>query len=336
MNLFGAGRHAGPAPVSVEGHLPAFDRATSWLNTTPLTPADLSGHVVLVDFWTFTCINWIRTAPYLRAWDAKYREHGLTVIGVHTPEFPFETDLDSIRAAAKERRIAYPVVADNDYAIWTAFANRYWPAVYVADAKGAIRFHHFGEGRYEETERVIQQLVDAPPGIEDDPVVVEVDGVEASADWAALQSPETYLGYERAERFASPRAAAWQRQRNQTYSMPARLRLNEWALSGDWTICGKAARLNQAPGSLAFRFRARDVHLVMGPANRVEPVRFHVRIDGNPPAAARGIDVDDHGEGVAADQRLYQLVRQPGAVDEHTFEITFLEPGIETYVFTFG
>ena len=336
MNLFGAGRHAGPPPVSVEGHLPGFDRATAWLNTTPLTPADLSGHVVLVDFWTFTCINWIRTAPYLRAWDAKYREHGLTVIGVHTPEFPFETDLDSIRAAIEDRRIAYPVVADSDYAIWSAFANRYWPAVYVADAKGAIRFHHFGEGRYEETERVIQQLVDAPPGLKDDPVEVEANGVEAQADWASLESPETYLGYERAERFASPRAAAWQRQRNQTYSMPARLRLNEWALSGDWTIGGKAARLNQAPGSLAFRFRARDVHLVMGPANRVEPVRFHVRIDGNPPAAARGIDVDDHGEGVAADKRLYQLVRQPGAVDEHTFEITFLEPGIEAYVFTFG
>src|SRR5919106_883244 len=201
MNLFGAGRHAGPAPVSIEGHLPGFDRATAWLNTTPLTPADLSGRVVLVDFWTFTCINWIRTAPYLRAWDAKYREHGLTVIGVHTPEFPFETDLDSIRAAIKERRIAYPVV------------------------------------------------------------VVEVDGVEAPADWAALQSPETYLGYERAERFASPRGAAWQRQRNQTYSMPARLRLNQWALSGDWTIGGRAARLNQALGSLNFRFRARDVHL---------------------------------------------------------------------------
>jgi thiol-disulfide isomerase/thioredoxin len=282
MNLFGARRRAGPAPLSFESHLPGFDGATNWLNMTPLTAADLRGHVVLVDFWTFTCINWIRTAPYLRAWDEKYRERGLTVIGAHTPEFPFETDLDSIRAAIRERRIAYPVAVDSDYAIWTAFANRYWPAVYLADASGAIRFHHFGEGRYEETERVIQQLLDVPPGLEDDLVVVEGDGVEAPPDWAALQSPETYLGYERAERFASPRGAAWQRQRNQTYSMPARLRLNQWALSGDWTIGGKAARLNQAPGSLAFRFRARDVHLVMGPANRVEPVRFRVRIDGKP------------------------------------------------------
>ena len=204
-----SGAGARPSRSSPSGPFGASTTSwPAWLNTTPLTPADLSGHVVLVDFWTFTCINWIRTAPYLRAWDAKYRQHGLTVIGVHTPEFPFETDLDSIRAAIKERRIAYPVVADSDYAIWTAFANRYWPAVYVADANGAIRFHHFGEGRYEETERVIQQLVDAPPGIEDDPVLVEVDGVEASADWAALQSPETYLGYERAERFASPRAGS--------------------------------------------------------------------------------------------------------------------------------
>ena len=334
IHLFGAGRHAGRAPASAEGCLPGFDGATAWLNTIPLSPADLSGRVVLVDFWTFTCINWIRTAPYLRAWDAKYREHGLTVIGVHTPEFPFETDLDSIRAAIKERRIVYPVVVDSDYAIWTAFVNRYWPAVYVADAYGAIRFRHFGEGRYEETERVIQQLLDLPPGIEDDLVEVELDGVEAPADWAALQSPETYLGYERAERFASPRGAAWQG--NQTYSMPARLRLNQWALSGVWTIGGKAARLNQALGSLTFRFRARDVHLVMGPGHRSEPVQFRVRLDRNPPGVAHGIDVDERGEGTTVDRRLYHLVRQPGAVEEHSLEITFLEHGIEAYVFTFG
>jgi len=334
MSLFGARRHAGPAPLSGEGHLPGFDGATSWLNAEPLTPADLRGQVVLVDFWTLTCINWIRTAPYLRAWDEKYREHGLTVIGVHTPEFPFETDVDSIRAAIEERRIVHPVAVDSDYAIWTVFANRYWPAVYVADASGTIRFHHFGEGRYDETERVIQQLLDLPRGLENDFVEVEAAGVEAPADWAALESPETYLGYERAERFASPGGAT--PRQNQSYSMPPRLRLNQWALSGDWTIDGKAARLNEAGGRLSYRFRARDVHLVMGPANRGKPVRFRVRIDGSSAAAARGVDVDDHGEGSAADRRLYQLVRQLGAVDERTFEITFLEQGVEAYVFTFG
>ena len=334
MSLFGARRHAGPAPLSAEGHLPGFDGATAWLNSAALTPPDLRGQVVLIDFWTFTCINWIRTAPYLRAWNEKYREHGLTVIGVHTPEFPFETDIDSIRAAIKERLIAYTVAVDSDYAIWTAFANRYWPALYIADAQGTIRFHHFGEGRYEETERVIQQLLDVPRSLKDNLVVVEANGVEAPADWAALESPETYLGFERAERFASPGGASWQQ--NQTYSTPARLRLNQWALSGDWTIGGKAARLNEADGRLSYRFRARDVHLVMGPAERGEPFRFRVRIDGDPPSAARGVDLDDRGEGTAANRRLYQLVRQPGAVDEHTFEITFLEPGAEAYVFTFG
>jgi thiol-disulfide isomerase/thioredoxin len=334
MSLFGPRRHAGPAPLSAEGHLPGFDGATGWLNSAPLTTADLHGQLVLIDFWTFTCINWIRTAPYLRAWDERYREHGLTVIGVHTPEFRFETDVDSIMAAIEERRISYPVAVDSDYAIWTAFANRFWPALYIADTKGTIRFHQFGEGRYDESERVIQQLLDVPRSLEDDLVVVEANGVEAPADWAALESPETYLGYERAERFASPDGAAWQQ--SQTYSTPTRLRLNHWALSGDWTIGGKAARLNEAGGRLTYRFRARDVHLVMGPAERGEPVRFRVRIDGNPPGAARGIDLDDHGDGTAADRRLYQLVRQPGAVDEHTFEITFSEPGVEAYAFTFG
>ena len=321
-------------PLSAHGHLPGFDGATGWLNSAPLMVADLRGHVVLIDFWTFTCINWIRTAPYLRAWDEKYRDHGLTVIGVHTPEFPFETDIDSIRAAIEDRRIAYPVAVDSDYTIWSAFANRYWPALYIADAKGTIRFHHFGEGRYEESEQVIRQLLDVPRGLKDDPVEVEANGVEAQADWASLESPETYLGHERAERFASPGGAAWEQ--NQTYSSPARLRLNQWALSGDWTIGGKAARLNKADGRLAYRFRARDVHLVMGSAERGEPVRFRVRIDGSPPAAARGVDVDDHGEGTAAYRRLYQLVRQPGAVAERTFEITFFQPGVEAYVLTFG
>jgi thiol-disulfide isomerase/thioredoxin len=320
--------------LSHEGRMPPLDGATAWLNSDPLTPADLEGRVVLFDFWTFTCINWIRTAPFRRAWDERYREHGLTIVGVHTPEFPFEKDVDSIRAAVEERRITYPVAVDSDYAIWNAFANRYWPALYVADAKGAIRFHHFGEGRYEESERVIQELLDLPSGLGNDLVVVETQGVEAQADWDALESPETYLGAERAERFASPGGGAWEEARS--YTTPSSLRLNHWALAGDWTIGTKAARLNEAGGRLTFRFRARDVNLVMGPAEGAPPVRFHVRIDGDPPGAARGVDVDERGDGIAADRRFFQLVRQPERVDEHTFEITFLETGVEAYVFTFG
>jgi thiol-disulfide isomerase/thioredoxin len=317
-----------------QGNMPSLAGATEWLNSEPLTETDLRGHVVAIDFWTFTCINWIRTAPYRRAWDERYRDQGLIVIGVHTPEFPFERDVESIRAAIEERRIAYPVAVDSDYAIWGAFANRYWPALYVADAKGAIRFHHFGEGRYDESERAIQDLLDVPRGLENDLGVVEADGVEAPADWDTLQSPETYLGSERGERFASPGGTAWEQRRS--YSTPDPLRLDNWALSGEWTVGRRAALLNEAGGRLAYRFRARDLNLVMGPAERGEPVRFQVRLDGDPPGAARGVDVDERGEGTAVDRRLYQLVRQTGDVGEHTFEITFLEPGVEAYVFTFG
>jgi thiol-disulfide isomerase/thioredoxin len=318
--------------LSSEGNVPSLAGATEWLNSEPLGPAELRGHVVLFDFWTFTCINWIRTAPYRRAWYEKYRDNGLIVIGVHTPEFPFERDVDSIRVHIDERRIAYPVAVDSDYAVWNAFANRYWPALYVADAEGAIRFHHFGEGAYEETERAIQALLDVPR--ENSLVAVDAEGIEAPADWDSLQSPETYLGAERGERFASPGAGAWEER--QSYSTPDPLRLNTWALSGEWTIGEKAARLDEAGGQLAYRFRARDVNLVMGPAQGGQPVPFRVRIDGGPPGAARGVDVAEHGEGTAVDRRLYQLVRQPGDVDEHIFEITFLDPGVETYVFTFG
>jgi hypothetical protein len=316
---------------SYAGNVPSLGGATEWLNSEPLTAEDLRGHVVGFDFWTFTCINWIRTAPYRRAWYEKYRAQGLIVIGVHTPEFPFEKDVDSIRAAIEERRIVYPVAVDSDYAIWSAFANNYWPALYIADAEGAIRFHHYGEEGYEESERVIQEFLDVP---KTDPVVVETEGVEAPADWATLQSPETYLGAERGERFASPGGAAWEERRS--YSTPSPLPLNSWALAGEWTLGRKAARLNEAGGSLAYRFRARDVNLVMGPTHRGQPVRFQVRIDERPPSAAGGVDVDERGEDTAVDRRLYQLVRQPGDVGEHTFEITFLEPGVEAYVFTFG
>ncbi len=320
--------------LSHEGNMPSLASATEWLNSKRVTAADLRGHVVVVDFWTFTCVNWIRTAPYRRAWDDRYREHGLTVIGVHTPEFPFETDLDSIRAAVEERRITYPVAIDNDYAIWSAFANRYWPALYVADAEGAIRFHHFGEGRYEESERAIQALLDVASLADEDVVRVEAEGVEAAADWATLRSPETYLGYERAERFASPGRPALDEPH--MYAAPSPLGLNRWALSGDWTIGRKASRTNGAEGRLSFRFRARDLNLVMGPTQGGEPARFEVRLDGDAPGEGRGVDVDDRGAGTAADRRLYQLVRQPADVDERLFEITFVESGAEVYVFTFG
>ena len=315
-----------------EGHVPSLDGATEWLNSEPLTAEGLRGHVVAFDFWTFTCINWIRTAPYRRAWYEKYRDHGFILIGVHTPELPFEQDVDSIRTHIEERGIAYPVAVDSDYGIWRAFANNYWPALYVADAEGAIRFHRYGEEGYEESERVIQELLGVPK--ESGLVALEPKGAEAPADWSTLKSPETYLGAERGERFASPGGAAWDERRS--YSTPDPLRLNAWALSGEWTIGGKAAQLNEAGGSLAYRFRARDVNLVMGPAERGQPVRFRVRIDGGEPGGAHGVDVDEHGEGTAHDRRMFQLVREPGDVDEHTFEITFLEPGVEVYIFTFG
>jgi thiol-disulfide isomerase/thioredoxin len=314
-----------------EGHVPSLDGATEWLNSEPLTAEGLRGHVVAFDFWTFTCINWIRTAPYRRAWYEKYRDQGFVMIGVHTPELPFEQDVDSIRIHIEERGIAYPVAVDSDYAIWSAFSNNYWPALYVADAEGAIRFHHYGEEGYEESEKVIQELLDVP---RTDPVVVEIEGDEVPAAWETLQSPETYLGAERGERFASPGGAAWEERRS--YSTPSPLLLNQWALSGEWTLGRKAVHLNEAGGSLSYRFSARDVNLVMGPAHRGQPVRFQVRVDGNPPGAAHGVDVDERGEGTAEDRRMYQLVRQTGAVGEHTFEITFLEPEVEAYIFTFG
>jgi thiol-disulfide isomerase/thioredoxin len=320
--------------LSQRGNIPSLDGATEWLNSEPLTAADLEGRVVLFDFWTFTCINWIRTAPYRRAWDERYREHGLTIVGVHTPEFPFERDLDGIRAAIEARQIEYPVAVDSEYAVWDAFANRYWPALYFVDRAGTIRYQHFGEGRYEDSERMIQELLDLPDGERADPVVLEPEGPEAPADWDSLASPETYLNAERGERFASPGGGAWDERRS--YTAPSSLGLNLWALVGEWTIGSKAATLHDADGRLAYRFRARDVNLVMGPAEGAPPVRFRVGIDGSPPGAAGGVDVDEGGEGVAADRHLYQLVRQPERVDEHTFEITFLGPGIEVYAFTFG
>jgi thiol-disulfide isomerase/thioredoxin len=322
--------------LPVEGHLPGFDGATGWLNSPPLTTDDLRGKVVLVDFWTYTCINWLRTLGYVRAWAEKYADHGLVVVGVHTPEFPFERDVDNVRAAAKDMRVEYPIALDSEYGVWEAFSNRYWPAVYIADADGRIRHHHFGEGGYEECERVVQQLLrDAGrDAVRDDLVSVADDGFEAQADWANLESPETYLGYGQAQHFASPGGA--ERDEPSAYAAPDQLRLNQWALSGDWTIGRGACVLDGADGRIAFRFHARDVNLVMGPPARGTSVPFVVLVDGEPPGAAHGLDVDERGHGTLSEQRLHQLIRERGSIADRTFEITFLAPGAEAYCFTFG
>jgi thiol-disulfide isomerase/thioredoxin len=322
--------------LPVEGHLPGFDGATGWLNSPPLTTEDLRGKVVLVDFWTYTCINWLRTLGYVRAWSEKYAGQGLVVVGVHTPEFPFERDVDNVRQAANDLRVEYPIALDSDYAVWRAFSNNYWPAVYIADTQGRIRHHQFGEGAYAECERVIQQLLGEAGrgGVAEDLVSVADDGFEAQADWANLESPETYLGYEQAQNFASPGGA--DRDEPRTYVAPDPLRLNRWALSGDWTVERGASVLNQADGQIAFRFHARDVNLVMGPPERGTSVPFRVLVDGEPPGEAHGLDVDERGDGTLSQQRLYQLIREPRSITDRTFEIAFLAPGAEAYCFTFG
>jgi thiol-disulfide isomerase/thioredoxin len=315
--------------------LPSFTGATGWLNSPPLSPESLRGKVVLVDFWTYTCINWLRTLGYIRAWADRYADDGLVVIGVHTPEFPFEHDEENVRWAVVDMDVRYPVALDPDYAVWDAFANRYWPAIYIADAQGLIRHQQFGEGAYEECERVIQQLLreSGRDGISDELVDVTPEGFEVQADWVNLESPETYLGYEQGRNFASPGGVGFDEPR--TYTVPDPLPLNGWALSGDWTIARGASMLNGSEGRLAFRFGARDVHLVMGPAMRGASVPFRVLLDGEPPGPAHGLDVDGQGYGTLSKQRLYQLIRQARA-GERTVEITFLEPGAEAYCFTFG
>jgi thiol-disulfide isomerase/thioredoxin len=310
-------------------HMPSLSGATGWLNSEPLGTAELRGRIVLVNFWTFTCINWLRQEPYVRAWSQAYRNDGLVVIGVHTPEFSFEHEIDRVRQATKERAIDYPVVLDNDYEIWSAFDNRYWPALYFVDADGVIRDHHFGEGRYEQSERVLQQLL----GVERELVPVAGLGVEAEADWDHLRTPETYLGYARGEHFASPNGTAFDERR--AYAIPEELRFNQWALAGEWTVGREKAVLDEAGGSIAYRFHARDAHLVLSPGTQ-EPITFRLLLDGEAPGPSHGVDVDEHGNGLLRDGRLYQLVREHDAVRERTLEITFLEPGVEAYVFTFG
>jgi thiol-disulfide isomerase/thioredoxin len=321
--------------LRTEGRMPAFDGATGWLNTEPLTPDALRGRVVLVQFWTYTCINWLRTLPYVRAWADAYADHGLVVVGVHTPEFSFERDVENVRDAVEAMRIPYPVALDTEYAVWEAFANRYWPALYFVDGIRRIRHHVFGEGDYDRSEQVIRQLLDeAGFGTANQPLVsVTAEGVEAPADWDDVATGETYLGQGRSGDFASPEQPGPGSRR---YSIPTRLRRNHWALSGSWSVSVEAVVLDRSGGRIAFSFHARDLHLVMGPAARGASARFRVRLDGQPPGEAHGVDVDDEGNGVATDQRLYQLIRQPLPIADHRFEIEFDDPGVLATVFTFG
>ena len=323
-------------PLRVEGRMPALDGATGWLNSQPLTPDGLRGRVVLVQFWTYTCVNWLRTLPYVRAWAEAYRDRGLVVIGVHTPEFPFEHEAANVRRAVHDLQVGYPVAMDSDYEVWRAFGNHYWPALYFADTQGRIRHHHFGEGEYQQSGMVIQQLLVEADLTDHDHELVSVDaqGAEAPADWATLRSPENYTGYARAGNFASPGGIRPGQPHH--YTAPAQLRLNHWALTGDWTVEDQAARLGTAGGQITCRFQARDLNLVMGPAAPKTPVSFQVLLDGQPPGPDHGTDADEHGSGTLTEQRLYQLVRQHGPVTERTFEIMFSDPGAEAYAFTFG
>ena len=331
-----AGLHTASARLPVEGELPSFAGATGWLNSEPLTPAGLRGKVVLAGFWTYTCINWLRQLPYLRAWAGKYSAHGLMVIGMHTPEFSFEHNPDNVRRAIEDMGITYPVATDNDYAVWQAFGNHYWPALYVADAQGRIRHHHFGEGEYAQSEMVIQQLLaeNGSTGAGTEMVSPDARGLEAPADWATLRSSENYTGYDRTENFASPGGDV--PGKPHVYTVPARLGLNDWALSGDWTMGEEATTLNAANGQITCRFHARDLNLVTGPATPGTSVRFRVLLDGQPPGQAHGTDIDHDGHGTLTQQRVYQLIRQPGPITDRTFEITFLDPGVQAYSFTFG
>jgi len=319
-----------------EGSMPSLDGATGWLNSQPLKRADLRGKVTLIDFWTYSCINWRRTLPYLRAWDAKYREHELVVIGVHTPEFGFEKNVDNVRQAVKEVKIDYPIAIDSDYAVWHAFDNEYWPALYLADAQEHIQYHKFGEGDYEQTEMAIQQLLNkaGARGIDPGLVSVEAAGAEVAADWSDLKSGENYVGYERTENFASPGGAVFDKGHN--YASPGQLKLNHWALAGNWTVQKQAIVLNAADGRIVYQFHARDLHLVMGPAARGTSVRFRVLMDGQMAGAAHGVDVDEQGNGTTTEPRMYQLIRQAKPIVDRKFEIEFLDPDVEAFSFTFG
>ena len=315
--------------VFARARMPPFTGATGWINSEPLSPAELRGKVVAVNFWTWTCINWLRQEPYVRAWSQAYRDDGLIVIGVHTPEFAFEHDIDGVRRATLERAIDYPVAVDNDYEVWSAFANHYWPALYLVDRDGVIRDHHFGEGSYEKLEGVLQRLLDVKREL----VSVEGAGVEAAADWDNLQTPETYLGAARGANFASPGGAAYGERR--AYELAGRLPSNHWALAGEWTVEAEYVALEAAGGSIAWRYHARDAHIVLSPG-AAGPIPFRVLLDGEPPGPSHGVDVDEDGNGELREGRMYQLAREHGKVRERTLELTFSEPGAQAYSFTFG
>ena len=327
--------HVASTQRVAESKFPSLAGATGWLNSPPLTPAQLKGKVVLVDFWTYSCINCLRSLPYVKAWAEKYKDHGLVVIGVHAPEFAFERDPNNVRRAVHELGVTYPVALDSNLSIWQAFNNEYWPAHYFIDAQGLIRAHHFGEGEYDASERIIQRLLreagnrNVPGGI----VNPDAPGTLAASDTSDVQSPETYVGYERGANFASSHVA---QDAPSDYKTPTSLALNAWGLVGNWTIGPQMTVLNRAPGQIVFRFHARDLHLVLGPANGKTPVRFRVILDGAPPGAAHGVDIDQDGYGKVTSQRLYQLIRQDGAITDHTFAIEFLDPGVQAYSFTFG
>ena len=315
--------------------LSALGRADDWINSPALTPERLAGKVVLVNFWTYTCINWLRTLPYVRAWARKYQQQ-LVVVGVHTPEFAFERNIDNVRRAVQQMNIEYAVAIDNDYAIWRSFDNHSWPAFYFIDARGRVRGQRFGEGDYDRSEQLIQRLLAeaGAVGVGDSLAPVDALGVEAPADWTSLRSPENYVGYERTENFASPGGAASDRRR--LYAAPSHLALNQWALVGEWTMGRQAAVVNSPSGRMMCRFHARDLHLVMGPSQPGGSVRFRVAINGEPPDSAHGADVDASGNGAVVEQRLYQLIRQPKPIVDRQFEIEFLDSGVETFAFTFG
>jgi thiol-disulfide isomerase/thioredoxin len=323
-------------PSGSQAELASLERANEWLNSPPLRPADLRGKVVLVDFWTYTCINWRRQFPYVRAWAEKYKDQGLVVIGVHAPEFEFEKNIANVRWAVKDMKVDYPVAVDNNHAIWRAFRNRAWPALYFIDAQGRVRHQHFGEGAYEQSEMVIQALLREASAtvVSRELVSVDARGHDAAADWSNLKTPENYLGFERTENFASPGRAIPDKPR--VYERPPRLALNEWALSGDWTVRKDAAALNKVGGSITYSFHARDLHLVMGPATPGASVKFRVLIDGKPPGDAHGVDVDEQGNGTVTEQRMYQLIRQPKPIADRQFEIEFFGPGVEAFAFSFG
>jgi thiol-disulfide isomerase/thioredoxin len=335
MNINAHSTASATSGLPIQGELPPLAGATAWINSQPLKAAELRGKVVLIEFWTYTCINWRRQFPYVRAWADKYKDKGLVVIGVHSPEFVFEKDVDIVRRLTKEIGVQFPVAVDSDHAIWQAFNNNYWPALYFVDPQGYIRHHQFGEGDYEQSELVIKQLLAEAgvSGIDDGLVSALGKGPEAPADWTDLKSPENYTGYEQAENFASPGRAV--RDAPHAYAAPVHLSLNQWALSGNWTV-RKDRVQSHAPGQLVYQFHARDLHLVMGPSDPAKPIRFRVLINGRTPGTAHGTDVTEQGYGTLTEPRMYDLIRQPKPIGDSSFTIDFLDPGAEAFCFTFG